>query len=164
MFVCSRLLFNIHQHTVTVIKKYVFHVTQDLLQIRSYVYAEEPNIDIHNFIGTFTRVSVTVTVCAPDLVHAPQSHGRPTAHLERRGVSLTHPHILLRIAIICWSGRIFRMCCPAPGPLLLLSQHASALPQIFELFSSSSSPAYGWSQLWLTAKLSSFIMMLSLQK
>ncbi|XP_053705126.1 probable phospholipid-transporting ATPase IIA isoform X1 [Synchiropus splendidus] len=28
----------------------------DLLQIRSYVYAEEPNIDIHNFIGTFTRV------------------------------------------------------------------------------------------------------------
>uniref|UniRef100_A0A8C5HSR8 Phospholipid-transporting ATPase n=1 Tax=Gouania willdenowi TaxID=441366 RepID=A0A8C5HSR8_GOUWI len=27
----------------------------DLLQIRSYVYAEEPNIDIHNFIGTFTR-------------------------------------------------------------------------------------------------------------
>ena len=30
---------------------------QDLLQIRSYVYAEEPNIDIHNFVGTFTRVS-----------------------------------------------------------------------------------------------------------
>lgn len=30
---------------------------QDLLQIRSYVYAEEPNIDIHNFLGTFTRVS-----------------------------------------------------------------------------------------------------------
>uniref|UniRef100_A0A8C9FMD7 P-type ATPase N-terminal domain-containing protein n=1 Tax=Pavo cristatus TaxID=9049 RepID=A0A8C9FMD7_PAVCR len=29
----------------------------DLLQIRSYVYAEEPNIDIHNFVGTFTRVS-----------------------------------------------------------------------------------------------------------
>ncbi|NWZ70147.1 ATP9A ATPase, partial [Acrocephalus arundinaceus] len=28
---------------------------QDLLQIRSYVYAEEPNIDIHNFVGTFTR-------------------------------------------------------------------------------------------------------------
>uniref|UniRef100_A0A6Q2XNT6 Phospholipid-transporting ATPase n=1 Tax=Esox lucius TaxID=8010 RepID=A0A6Q2XNT6_ESOLU len=27
----------------------------DLLQIRSYVYAEEPNINIHNFIGTFTR-------------------------------------------------------------------------------------------------------------
>ncbi|NWH99277.1 ATP9A ATPase, partial [Tichodroma muraria] len=27
----------------------------DLLQIRSYVYAEEPNIDIHNFVGTFTR-------------------------------------------------------------------------------------------------------------
>uniref|UniRef100_A0A8C2ZCR4 Phospholipid-transporting ATPase n=1 Tax=Cyclopterus lumpus TaxID=8103 RepID=A0A8C2ZCR4_CYCLU len=27
----------------------------DLLQIRSYVYAEEPNIDIHNFTGTFTR-------------------------------------------------------------------------------------------------------------
>lgn len=40
-------------------KKYVFHVSQDLLQIRSYVYAEEPNIDIHNFIGTFTRVSVS---------------------------------------------------------------------------------------------------------
>lgn len=32
-------------------------VGQDLLQIRSYVYAEEPNIDIHNFVGTFTRVS-----------------------------------------------------------------------------------------------------------
>lgn len=30
---------------------------QDLLQIRSYVYAEEPSIDIHNFVGTFTRVS-----------------------------------------------------------------------------------------------------------
>uniref|UniRef100_A0A8C6U3B7 ATPase phospholipid transporting 9A (putative) n=1 Tax=Neogobius melanostomus TaxID=47308 RepID=A0A8C6U3B7_9GOBI len=30
----------------------------DLLQIRSYVYAEEPNIDIHNFIGTFTRVGL----------------------------------------------------------------------------------------------------------
>ncbi|MBV94582.1 putative phospholipid-transporting ATPase IIA, partial [Eschrichtius robustus] len=28
---------------------------KDLLQIRSYVYAEEPNIDIHNFVGTFTR-------------------------------------------------------------------------------------------------------------
>ncbi|RXM96164.1 putative phospholipid-transporting ATPase IIA [Acipenser ruthenus] len=27
----------------------------DLLQIRSFVYAEEPNLDIHNFIGTFTR-------------------------------------------------------------------------------------------------------------
>uniref|UniRef100_A0A7M4E9X2 Phospholipid-transporting ATPase n=1 Tax=Crocodylus porosus TaxID=8502 RepID=A0A7M4E9X2_CROPO len=27
----------------------------DLLQIRSYIYAEEPNIDIHNFAGTFTR-------------------------------------------------------------------------------------------------------------
>nr|XP_014347728.1 PREDICTED: probable phospholipid-transporting ATPase IIA isoform X2 [Latimeria chalumnae] len=27
----------------------------DLLQIRSYVYGEEPNIDIHNFVGTFTR-------------------------------------------------------------------------------------------------------------
>ncbi|XP_004858099.1 probable phospholipid-transporting ATPase IIA isoform X1 [Heterocephalus glaber] len=27
----------------------------DLLQIRAYVYAEEPNIDIHNFVGTFTR-------------------------------------------------------------------------------------------------------------
>lgn len=38
-------------------KKCVLHVLQDLLQIRSYVYAEEPNIDIHNFIGTFTRVS-----------------------------------------------------------------------------------------------------------
>ncbi|KAI2649470.1 putative phospholipid-transporting ATPase IIA [Labeo rohita] len=30
-------------------------VEKDLLQIRSFVYAEEPNIDIHNFIGTFTR-------------------------------------------------------------------------------------------------------------
>uniref|UniRef100_A0A8C8ZK18 Phospholipid-transporting ATPase n=1 Tax=Prolemur simus TaxID=1328070 RepID=A0A8C8ZK18_PROSS len=28
----------------------------DLLQIRSHVYAEEPSIDIHNFLGTFTRV------------------------------------------------------------------------------------------------------------
>uniref|UniRef100_A0A8V5H2R7 Phospholipid-transporting ATPase n=1 Tax=Melopsittacus undulatus TaxID=13146 RepID=A0A8V5H2R7_MELUD len=27
----------------------------ELLQIRSYIYAEEPNIDIHNFVGTFTR-------------------------------------------------------------------------------------------------------------
>ncbi|XP_012879818.1 PREDICTED: probable phospholipid-transporting ATPase IIA [Dipodomys ordii] len=27
----------------------------DLLQIRAYVYAEEPNIDIHNFVGTFNR-------------------------------------------------------------------------------------------------------------
>uniref|UniRef100_A0A8C6EG18 Phospholipid-transporting ATPase n=1 Tax=Microcebus murinus TaxID=30608 RepID=A0A8C6EG18_MICMU len=27
----------------------------DLLQIRSHVYAEEPSIDIHNFLGTFTR-------------------------------------------------------------------------------------------------------------
>lgn len=34
-----------------------FPPEQDLLQIRSYVYAEEPNIDIHNFLGTFTRVS-----------------------------------------------------------------------------------------------------------
>lgn len=32
-------------------------VGQDLLQVRSYVYAEEPNIDIHHFVGTFTRVS-----------------------------------------------------------------------------------------------------------
>uniref|UniRef100_A0A4X1UMW0 Phospholipid-transporting ATPase n=1 Tax=Sus scrofa TaxID=9823 RepID=A0A4X1UMW0_PIG len=30
----------------------------DLLQIRSYVYAEEPNIDIHNFVGTFTRIGL----------------------------------------------------------------------------------------------------------
>uniref|UniRef100_A0A663ENT5 Phospholipid-transporting ATPase n=1 Tax=Aquila chrysaetos chrysaetos TaxID=223781 RepID=A0A663ENT5_AQUCH len=30
-------------------------VEKDLLQIRSYVYAEEPNIDIHNFVGTFRR-------------------------------------------------------------------------------------------------------------
>lgn len=65
MFVCSYLLFNIHQNTVTVLKNYVFHVSQDLLQIRSYVYAEEPNIDIHNFIGTFTRVSVTVMCTWP---------------------------------------------------------------------------------------------------
>ncbi|XP_073931086.1 probable phospholipid-transporting ATPase IIA isoform X3 [Castor canadensis] len=27
----------------------------DLLQIRAHVYAEEPNIDIHNFVGTFNR-------------------------------------------------------------------------------------------------------------
>ncbi|KAL0594751.1 hypothetical protein AAY473_034939 [Plecturocebus cupreus] len=32
-------------------------LSRDLLQIRSYVYAEEPNIDIHNFVGTFTRVN-----------------------------------------------------------------------------------------------------------
>ncbi|KAG7268239.1 hypothetical protein CRUP_036452 [Coryphaenoides rupestris] len=30
-------------------------IAADLLQIRSYVYAEEPNIDIHTFNGTFTR-------------------------------------------------------------------------------------------------------------
>uniref|UniRef100_A0A8C4XAL5 P-type phospholipid transporter n=1 Tax=Erpetoichthys calabaricus TaxID=27687 RepID=A0A8C4XAL5_ERPCA len=30
----------------------------DLLQIRSYVYAEEPNIDIHSFVGTFTRIGL----------------------------------------------------------------------------------------------------------
>lgn len=41
---------------------FVFDFSQDLLQIRSYVYAEEPNIDIHNFIGTFTRVSACITV------------------------------------------------------------------------------------------------------
>lgn len=44
---------------------------QDLLQIRSYVYAEEPNIDIHNFLGTFTRVSEaesSLRVCSPDSV------------------------------------------------------------------------------------------------
>lgn len=45
-------------HEVTVIL--CLSDSQDLLQIRSYVYAEEPNIDIHNFIGTFTRVSLTV--------------------------------------------------------------------------------------------------------
>uniref|UniRef100_A0A4W3IXU1 Phospholipid-transporting ATPase n=1 Tax=Callorhinchus milii TaxID=7868 RepID=A0A4W3IXU1_CALMI len=27
----------------------------DLLQIRSYIYAEEPSLDIHGFVGTFTR-------------------------------------------------------------------------------------------------------------
>ncbi|XP_007936616.1 probable phospholipid-transporting ATPase IIA [Orycteropus afer afer] len=32
----------------------------DLLPIRSYVYAEEPNIDIHNFVGTFTRPSAVM--------------------------------------------------------------------------------------------------------
>lgn len=50
-----------------VILHYVFDVLQDLLQIRSYVYAEEPNIDIHNFIGTFTRVSDHIThfICHP---------------------------------------------------------------------------------------------------
>lgn len=60
VFVCSCFLVNIYQPTVTiaVMEKHVFHVLQDLLQIRSYVYAEEPNIDIHNFIGTFTRVGV----------------------------------------------------------------------------------------------------------
>uniref|UniRef100_A0A6I8QN78 Phospholipid-transporting ATPase n=1 Tax=Xenopus tropicalis TaxID=8364 RepID=A0A6I8QN78_XENTR len=35
----------------------------DLLQIRSYIYAEEPNIDIHNFAGTFTRVSSFIFTC-----------------------------------------------------------------------------------------------------
>ncbi|XP_048405803.1 probable phospholipid-transporting ATPase IIA isoform X2 [Stegostoma tigrinum] len=30
-------------------------IAADLLQIRSYVYAEEPNLDIHSFVGTFTR-------------------------------------------------------------------------------------------------------------
>lgn len=58
----------LHQRVVScqmshlVILNHVFHVSQDLLQIRSYVYAEEPNIDIHNFIGTFTRVSAAITV------------------------------------------------------------------------------------------------------
>uniref|UniRef100_A0A671NPM6 Phospholipid-transporting ATPase n=1 Tax=Sinocyclocheilus anshuiensis TaxID=1608454 RepID=A0A671NPM6_9TELE len=33
-------------------------IAADLLQIRSFVYAEEPNIDIHNFIGTFTRIGL----------------------------------------------------------------------------------------------------------
>lgn len=43
------------------------NLSQDLLQIRSYVYAEEPNIDIHNFIGTFTRVSGCVVTLNPNL-------------------------------------------------------------------------------------------------
>lgn len=47
---------------VSVILNHDVDVSQDLLQIRSYVYAEEPNIDIHNFIGTFTRVSHVNTV------------------------------------------------------------------------------------------------------
>lgn len=60
MFVLG-LFFHIYQPKVSidVLEKHVFLVSQDLLQIRSYVYAEEPNIDIHNFIGTFTRVSVS---------------------------------------------------------------------------------------------------------
>lgn len=41
--------------------------SQDLLQIRSYVYAEEPNIDIHNFIGTFTRVSARIIPILSDI-------------------------------------------------------------------------------------------------
>lgn len=44
------------------ILNHVVDVSQDLLQIRSYVYAEEPNIDIHNFIGTFTRVSAYINI------------------------------------------------------------------------------------------------------
>lgn len=43
------------------------NLSQDLLQIRSYVYAEEPNIDIHNFIGTFTRVSGYIVTLNPNL-------------------------------------------------------------------------------------------------
>lgn len=43
------------------------NLLQDLLQIRSYVYAEEPNIDIHNFIGTFTRVSGCIVTLNPNL-------------------------------------------------------------------------------------------------
>lgn len=43
------------------------NLSQDLLQIRSYVYAEEPNIDIHNFIGTFTRVSGCIVTLNPNL-------------------------------------------------------------------------------------------------
>lgn len=60
--VCLFLFFsflNIYHLTVLIMENHVFYVLQDLLQIRSYVYAEEPNIDIHNFIGTFTRVSVS---------------------------------------------------------------------------------------------------------
>lgn len=47
---------------VSVTLNHVLDVSQDLLQIRSYVFAEEPNIDIHNFIGTFSRVSAYITV------------------------------------------------------------------------------------------------------
>lgn len=59
------VLFSIVNHylffPVSLILNHVFDISQDLLQIRSYVYAEEPNIDIHNFIGTFTRVSAYIT-------------------------------------------------------------------------------------------------------
>lgn len=35
----------------------LFMRTQDIYSIAAQVYAEKPQMDIHNFIGTFTRVS-----------------------------------------------------------------------------------------------------------
>ena len=45
-----------HFATLCFLTELRFLFPKDLLQIRSYVYAEEPNIDIHTFNGTFTRV------------------------------------------------------------------------------------------------------------
>lgn len=103
MFVCCCLLFNIHQPTVTVMKKYVF-------MFHRTFYKSDPTCMQRSQTSTFiTSLELSQgwvsQLCAPDLVHAPQSHGRPTAPIEPRCVSLTHPHILLRTAIICWSGQ-----------------------------------------------------------
>lgn len=106
MFVCSWLIFfNIYQPTVliAVMEKHVSHVLQDLLQIRSYVYAEEPNIDIHNFIGTFTRVSVS-HFHSPDPVGGPERLCRSAAFIEGRCSSLTHPDHLPVPAHLCASS------------------------------------------------------------
>lgn len=76
------LFFISHLKPIAVMEKCVLHVSQDLLQIRSYVYAEEPNIDIHNFIGTFTRVSVS-------LFPSPEQEG---VHLHHTWMSSLSQH------------------------------------------------------------------------
>lgn len=134
MFVCSRLLFNIHQHTVTVIKKYVFHVTQDLLQIRSYVYAEEPNIDIHNFIGTFTRVSVTVMCPWPR--SCPTKPWKAHSPFRTKGCVFNTPSYSVENSNYLLVGTEFSGCaallrghfCSCPSTLLLFPRYPSFSP------------------------------------
>lgn len=84
-------------------EKHVSHVSQDLLQIRSYVYAEEPNIDIHNFIGTFTRVSVSQSG-PPTLLVDPERLCRSAAVREGRCSSSTHLDLLPVPARLCSSS------------------------------------------------------------
>lgn len=59
--------------------KPLYMFPQDLLQIRSFVYAEEPNIDIHNFIGTFTRVSAChcLSIAASEELHSFETWQNP---------------------------------------------------------------------------------------